>query len=418
MDICIIGNSGGGISAVKTIRKYDQESTITVLSKEQVPIYSPLTLPHYIEGRVSRSELFTLSPEFYRQMGVRLLLGKEVNALDGRRKAISLSDGGEISADSILIATGASPVLPEIEGVHSQGVFTLRTLADADRLLDHAPSRVVILGTGAVGIELSVALKRRGADVTLIGRSRVMSRLFTPAISEKIREILEENGVRVLLGQTIRGIYGDPVEGVRTEHEDVPCDAVIIALGTIPNTQFINADEIALSARGAVVVDEHLRTSLEDIYAAGECADSVDVLSGERGVNLTWPAAIEQGKIAAMNMIGKKRVYRASFPLNVIHVFDVPVASVGDLEGERVDRDYQGNLVQFIRQGERITGAQFVGYKDDSGIAQALVKNLRAQLEKWGSIEVSLTPYAMKPRWKMTGKGISNVVQVLRKEGE
>lgn len=418
MDICIIGNSGGGISAVKTIRKYDPESTITLISKEQTSFYSPLVLPHYIEGRVSRSELFTLSPEFYRQMGVRLLLGKEVNALDGRRKAISLSDGGEISADSILIATGASPVLPEIEGVHSQGVFTLRTLADADRLLDHAPSRVVILGTGAVGIELSVALKRKGADVTLIGRSRVMSRLFTPAISEKIREILEENGVRVLLGQTIRGIYGDPVEGVRTEHEDVPCDAVIIALGTIPNTQFINADEIALSARGAVVVDEHLRTSLEDIYAAGECADSVDVLSGERGVNLTWPAAIEQGKIAAMNMIGRKRTYRGSLSLNVIHVFDVPVASVGDLEGEQVDRDYQGNLVQFIRQGERITAAQFVGYKDDSGIAQALVKNFRAQLEKWGSIEVSLTPYAMSPRWKMTGKGISNVVQVLRKEGE
>ena len=236
--------------------------------------------------------------------------------------------------------------------------------------------------------------------------------------SEKIREILEENGVRVLLGQTIRGIYGDPVEGVRTEHEDVPCDAVIIALGTIPNTQFINADETALSARGAVVVDEHLRTSLESIYAAGECADPVDVLSGKRRVNLTWPAAIEQGKIAAMNMIRRKRTYRGSLSLNVIHVFDVPVASVGDLEGERVDRDYQGNLVQFIRQGERITGAQFVGYKDDSGIAQALVKNLRAQLEKWGSIEVSLTPYAMKPRWKMTGKGISNVVQVLRKEGE
>lgn len=416
MDICIIGNSGGGISAVKTIRKYDRASTLTVISKDQAPIYSPLTLPHYIEGRISRSELLALPPDFYRQMEVRLLLGKEASALDGHRKVVSLSDGEEISADSILIAAGASPVIPEIEGVHSQGVFTLRTLTEAKNLLNHAPSQVVVLGAGGVGVELSVALKRKGIDVTLIGRSRVMSRLFTLAVSESIREILEKNGVRVLLGQTIQGIYGDPVEGVRTEHDDVPCDAVILALGTAPNTQFINADEIALSARGAVVVDEHLRTSQEGIYAAGECADSVQVLSGMRGPSLTWPAAIEQGKVAAMNMIGKKRVYRAPFPMNVIHVFDVPVASVGDLEGEQVDRDYQGNLVWFTRKGEQITGAQFVGYKDDSGIAQALVKNFHAQLEKWGSIEDALTPYAMKPRWKMTGKGINKVVKALRKE--
>jgi len=241
---------------------------ISLVFKENVPYYSPAVLPYYVEGKISRQSLFPEGWDFYKENRIEIVAGKRVNTLIAKEKKVKLDDNSEIFYDKLLIATGASPFVPALDGINNKGVFVFRTLSDAENILRNLKTKVSIIGAGPAAIELAIALRRRGLKVTVIARSRVMRRLFDPDLSRIITKMLRENDVQVLTDQKIARIEGNPVCGIAT--------------GVKPNTDFIKDSKIRKGESGGIIVNEKMQSSVNDIFAAGDCAEVVNCITGDK----------------------------------------------------------------------------------------------------------------------------------------
>jgi len=342
--IVILGNGGSGFSAIKTLISKKVKDQITVVSKENLPHYSPIILPYLIEKRIVKDDLFFYPIDFYEENGINTLFGEEVVSVDSLQKQIVLKDNSYLGYDKLLIAVGSSPRFPAIEGIHSDGVFALRTLEDTEKVINHVKDHLVILGAGPVAIEIAIAFKKLGKKVTIVGRSRLMRRLFDPDISEKIKNILVKNGITVHMNQRGTKIYGDPVRGVITEDLSIECDTVLIGMGIVPNISFLHGEKVLIGENGGLIADQFMKTSIENIYVAGDCAEVRDIISGKYTITGTWTSAIEQGKIAALNMMGYKIEYRGTLNMNTINIFETPVSSIGSLNGKKVSYFYKNGI--------------------------------------------------------------------------
>jgi NADPH-dependent 2,4-dienoyl-CoA reductase/sulfur reductase-like enzyme len=299
---------------------------------------------------------------------------------------VRLDDGQDIGYEKLLICMGASPTMPSLPGLERERCFVLRTLADADGMLAELSARskeIAILGAGPVGVEVAVALKKRGFRVTLIGRSRIMRRLFDPDFSEAIGHILIKEGVTVLLGQNIREVRGAPPRGVVvvTDAARIASDMLIVAWGVKPNLDFLRGSGIARGESGGIAVDDKMRTSVDHVYAAGDCVETVDYVTGGRGINAIWPEAVLQGRIAAFNIIGGDAVYPGGVSRNVVNVFGTPVFSAGSLVGDKRTIVTPLSRVRYTVADGRIVGVQVIGEPRRGGIVSPILK--RATHPEW-----------------------------------
>lgn len=379
MHIVILGNGFAGVSALETIQRHDRGTQVTVISREDCGFYSPASLFAYLEGRVEKPNLFLRAKDDYARLGVSAIFGRKVLQLEAAQKAVYLDDGTKVSYDRLLIATGASSLTLDIKGVTHRGVFKLDTLADAEGIMAHGGRQVVIVGAGRIGVELASVLQQKGAQVTLVEMMpTILPGVFHPEIAHIALEQLLAHGVQVRLGEKIVEICGDPVEGVKTERGDIPCDTVIMAVGRRPNVDFVDSHQVSLGEAGGILVDEHLR-STEDVYAAGDCAETFDFL-GRRAINAVIPTAIETGRIAALNMLGFPTPYPGSINANVLIVFGRAFFSVGSLEGEKVQRSVRDRVYLYILQEGRLVGAQFVGEVTEAAqVLSAIRRGIRIE---------------------------------------
>jgi NADPH-dependent 2,4-dienoyl-CoA reductase/sulfur reductase-like enzyme len=256
-----------------------------------------------------------------------------------------------------------------------KGLFTLRTLEDADAIRQQIRERAVIFGAGAVAVKLAVALQKIGIEALLLCRTRVLRRLFDEDISQLIHDLLVANGVKVLGVGKQTHIVGNPVERLRIGVQEFKCDGVIAALGVTPNTSFLSDGKIHRGSSGGIITDERMRTSAEDIYAAGDCAETVDITSGKSYVMALWPPAVEQGRVAALNMVGIGAIYDGTLPENMIDVFGTPFASIGSLDGKKIDMGKRGMVSRFtVNKEGKVIGCQLVENIDDVGLISSFIR--------------------------------------------
>jgi nitrite reductase (NADH) large subunit len=248
------------------------------------------------------------------------------------KNTVELSDGQKLQYDKLLLATGAAPRFPKIEEIRHDGVFGLRKLEDAQGILARLSStkRAVVLGGGLVGLKAAAALKERGLSVTvLVDSPHVLSQMLDESSARIFEKIFEQNGVTIYTKAKPVAVLGTQhIEGVQLASGEVfECDVVVVGKGVDPRLELLEGTPIRKDY--GVLVDDYLRTSVENIYAAGDVAQARDVLRGEPWINALWPCAVEQGRVAALNMLGRAMSYRGSMRMNSVQFFGVPVISAG-----------------------------------------------------------------------------------------
>ncbi len=342
MKVIIVGGVAGGASAAARLRRLCEDAQIVVFERSGYVSYANCGLPYYVGGTIKdREELTLQTPEsFKRRFDVDVRVRCEVQRIDPARKTVvvrDLSSGAEYeeSYDKLILSPGAKPVRPGIPGIQSDRVFTLRTVEDTLKLRTFvertAPRRALVVGGGFIGLEMAENLVEAGAQVTVVeGTNQVMAPLDYDMACE-VHAYLKSRGVSLVLGETVQG-FEDREDGIMARTSGgkaLSVDLCVLAIGVAPDTALAKDAGLALGVRGAIVVDERMRTSVPDIYAVGDAVQVQNSVSGEAAlISLAGPAN-RQGRIAADDICGIARRYPGSQGSSVIKLFDMTVAATG-----------------------------------------------------------------------------------------
>lgn len=381
MHYVIIGNGGAGIRAARTIRTRDEDGKITIVDRESYPCYYRMRLPDYISGWRERETVFFVKEGFYSDNRVECIWEDRVGEVRPDEHAILLDKGGSLSYDRLLIAAGARPRRLSCSGSDLDGVVYLRTLDQAEDVIKRSKkaSNAVALGGGLLGVEMARAFNELGLTTHyLIREDRFWPQMLDTAGSSLVEKVLEEKGINLRKEEGIEEITGDSsqVKGVKTTAgQDLEADLVGIAIGVVSNLEFLEGSGIETD-RG-VIVDEHLQANKPDVFAAGDIAQAYDVVSGEHRLITSWLNTQRQGEVAGTNMSGGEAALEGVIPFNVIVIYGLPVASLGqDLppeeEGyEALTGDYpkDGKYRKLVLKNGTLVGASLIG---DIGEAQAI----------------------------------------------
>jgi len=376
MKVIVIGNGVAGNTASSTIRRLDAQAEITIISEEIYPEYSPCALPQYIAGELGRQNVFLRNKRDYSRERTKTIFGQKVTGISPEDRRVFL-DTTSLTYDKLIIATGSKPVALPIKGMNLDGVFNLKSLGDADQIFHYTGNTAVIIGSGPIGVETSVALSKRGRQIYLIEvLNRIMPRVFDETPSSRLRDILEERGVRVLTGEKVISIVGNgKVEGIVTDKRRIKCDMVILGAGMKPNIELAQQSGVNIGALGGIAVTQQMMTNLDNIYACGDCVETEDRTTGEHTLSLLWHNARRQGEVAGYNCSGVPKSYLGSENITSLDIFGVHAASFGSIEAgvnqhqdiEIVERFLGKNYYRLIIAQSRLIGAQSIGDAQDMG---------------------------------------------------
>ncbi|MFX1496073.1 MAG: NAD(P)/FAD-dependent oxidoreductase [Promethearchaeota archaeon] len=377
MKFVIIGTGGAAVSSAEAIREYDQESEIIMISKEDNPPYSACLLCQYILEEEQRDTIFWKGKEFFNQMNITPILGKEVKKIQPESKKV-IFDSESIEYDKLLIAAGGDVYIPPIKGLDKHGIFTFKTLNETDNIYNwiktHKIEKAVILGAGFVGLDAAEGLKKKNMDVTIIeALDRVLPRMLDKEMGIIVKNILENNDIDLLLGSNVDKILGKKqVKSVKLTNGTVlDADMVIIATGIKPNLELLRDSGIKTNL--GVIINEYLETNIPDIFAAGDIVESMNILTGNRESILLWSNALIQGTIAGYNMIGKKIKYEGSSIQTLIKVFGVPIISDGEYEGEEL-KFFEDNVYKkMYLKNSTINGYILINTMQNAGVYHSLM---------------------------------------------
>ena len=382
MNYIIIGNSAAGVSAAETIRGIDRSSPITIISDEPHPFYSKSLIPDFISGKVSLEETSLRPESFYKELGIETLLGEKVDKVHPKKNTIALSSGREIEYDQLLIAAGASPKMTVDVDKEVNNFFTVRTIEDAVSVREAAlkADRAAVIGAGLIGLKLAAALRSLGLDVTVLGKYKILlPRVMDSTAGEILKEVFEENGVKVFAGVKISRVNTDGIH--LSDGQSLASDIIVMAAGVRPNIDMLEGTDIEV--KDGIITDSLMRTSVDNIYAAGDVVEDIDLLrEGGRFLNPIWPKAVLQGRIAGSNMVGIKRDFAGSILMNSVDFFGTPLISAGIVFYE--EGRYQEEVVRYSRKdkvyqklifgNDHLKGAILLGRIDKAGVIINLMK--------------------------------------------
>jgi len=271
MQFVILGNGIAGVSAAYSIRRFNQEAPIMIISREPHPAYSACVLPDYVSGEIGRKSVFIKNFADYSRSNIRLVTSQSAIAIDIGQKSI-IFGSRDISYCKLIIATGSKPTVPPIKGIDKPGVFTLKSLEDADRIRRWSGQTAVVVGSGPIGVEASLALKGRGYRVFLVELfDWILPQLFDDYPALIIRDILQRGEIEVSTQEKVVEILGtNTVQAVLTDRRKIKCDTVIIAAGMKPDVELVDG-VVAQGKSTGILVDDKMRTNVPDIYACGDC---------------------------------------------------------------------------------------------------------------------------------------------------
>jgi nitrite reductase (NADH) large subunit len=383
----IVGGSAAGMAAAHAIRLLDLEGTITVLSEEpDEPYFRPL-IPFLVSGKKQAAEMTMTGCGPYTAGGITVKTESRVAQVDTAGKFARLEDGGQMSYEKILFATGSRPYIPpEIDGTDGNGVFALRTLDDARRMARRAQQteHAVMLGGGLLNLKAAFALLEKGLKVTLVVYSpEVLSQLMDPEDAGLIRKALDRAGLKIKTGCSATGILAKngSVTGVALDDgNEMPCQMVCIGKGVRPNVDFLDAGQVDID--GGIIADPYTACSAPDTFTAGDVAVTYEPVSGQPIVTALWTNAVEMGRCAGRNMAGAKTAYSGTLGiLNATQVADEPFVSMGavhtntgDFEVHRQASDNHYQKIVFNPAGDRLVGAVFVGNITNAGLYRYVIR--------------------------------------------
>lgn len=331
MKYVIIGNGVAGTTAAANIRKLDNDGGITILTDEAIPFYSRIRLIEYLAGEAGERDIVIYRDEWYEKNNIRLLLNTSITEIDREKKEVIALTGEKFGYDRLLLATGGFSFVPPITGAEKKGVFTLRTIRDADEIIDYAGrlEKVLLIGGGVLGLEAGNALRKRGLQITVVEFfPRLLPRQMDPEGAGILKAQLEGMGFTFYLGARAKEIIGDDrARGLVLEDgTKIDCDLIIISAGVRPSAGL--GKKLGLAVNKGLLVDDRMETDIKNIYAAGDLIEHREMFYG------IWPAAQKQGEIAGINMAGANAAYEGTIMSNVLKVVGIDLAAAGDIDAD------------------------------------------------------------------------------------
>jgi nitrite reductase (NADH) large subunit len=376
MKTVIVGAGPAGVTVAETLRARDKEAEIVVLSAEPYPPYSPPAMvDHFLTG--SKAHLWR-GESWPEEVGVEYHNGVEVTTLDPDERNLELSEGKPITYDRLVIATGSRLYAP-LEGAEHPEVYNFKSLSAAEALIKKVEAgeahTALIVGAGFIGVEIALLLRALELEVVLVEMlSQVMPRMLDENTALDTAQILLQRGVDLRLNTEATAFRGEKkIEGVEIAGgELLQADLYIAATGVKPNVEFLKGS--GLEANWGIAVDNHLRTNLPDIFAAGDVVEAHDRITGESYVHAIFPNALAQGKVVGLNLAGHDVIYEGADRMNSLKHLNVPIMAVGLKEGDEVlQTRWNGNVRTIYLKDDRIVGFQLVGDLHPAGVFRSLM---------------------------------------------
>jgi NAD(P)H-nitrite reductase large subunit len=376
MKIVIVGAGPAGVSAAETIRAYDREAEIVMLSSEPYLPYSPPAMAdHFING--SNAHLWR-SEDWPQQTDVHYRKGREIARIEPDSHVVQLKDGDEIRYERLVVATGARLYAP-VEGTEMPGVQNFKSLSAAEAIVNQVKSgrakTAVIVGAGFIGMEIALLLRELGVTVTQVEMlDQVMSTMLDKDTAAVALDLMRQRGVHVYLNTKATAFAGKhKAEVVKlASGEELKGDILIAATGVKPNLEILQ--DSGIEHKWGICVDDHLCTNIPGIYAAGDVVEVPDRLTGEVHVHAIFPNAVEQGRVVGLNILGHDVRYEGAERMNSLKHLGLPIMAVGLKEGDEILQEKRnGSLRTIYLKDNRLMGFQLVGDIRAAGILHTLM---------------------------------------------
>jgi nitrite reductase (NADH) large subunit len=380
MDVTIIGSGIASKNAAETLLSgFQDHDSLTLVTRDESFFYSRVFLPDYIAGELSREELLLGGAEDLDWGRARFAAGR-VTFIDTKGKSLRLENGTSMRYDKLIIASGASPHRLKVRNADLGGIFYLRDLADAEAIKEQAQraERCIVVGGGLVSLKAACALNSLGKRVTvLVGSDLLLSLVADRAASEIVRRTLEAEGIRFRFNSEVKEFAGDAGRVTRALLQDgstVEGEMAVIAKGVRPNTDFVRGTDIETDK--GILVNERMETTAGDVYAAGDVAQSADLLRNGRALFTLWPDAAAQGRVAACGILGREQRYCGGLSMNSVVFYSRPFVFLGLVR----ERDIAGCEVhsrlsptsdtyrKVVIRNNRLVGAILAGNIDFAGM--------------------------------------------------
>ncbi len=404
--VVVVGSSAAGIAACEAAREQAPSCSITLVTADASPRYSRPLLAYLLARRIGREDL-AWRPEEYlaRVLRVTALAGRRAIGLQSDAGTLSLEGGTDLHFDRLILATGASGSRLSIPGADLEGVYSLRNLDDLDRIerLAEPGRRAIVLGGGNVGLQTCEAFLLRGMHVTVVAASpHLLSQMVDAEAGRRVGELFARHGLILRTGCDAREIVGNGrVAAVRLDGgELIDADLVVVGKGIMPNVEWLRGSGIRIE-RG-IVVDLSGRTSLPGIYAAGDCAEAIDPLTGHSAVRGLWPVAYEMGRVAGSAAVGVERSSCGALRMNAARFFGESIVSIGEVQPERLEGasahilvNTEGVYRKLVYHEGRLAGALLYDDISGAGLFYRLYRErvdlgegIATRLEEQGAVRV------------------------------
>ncbi len=409
--IVIIGAHAAGVDAASAARKTDRTAEITLLTKEKYAGYSRCGLPFVIGGHISNfNELIVFPQSYYQMMKLNLKTETEVTSIDSANKTITTTDKTgnleTISYDSLILTTGASSFIPPIKGKEKQGVYSLRTIEDGqqiDQAIKNGAKNAAVIGAGLIGLETAIALKERGLNTAVIELlPQVLPVMLDAEMARIVQEMLEQKGLKIIIGKGVEEILGtDRATAVSIAREQIPADIVVVATGVRATTELATKAGIAIGETRAIKTNARMETNIKDIYVAGDCAESINIVTQKSACPQLGTVAVRHGKVAGINAAGGYALFTGVLGSAVTKLFEMQIGVTGLTEffakregieaitgtiTSRTRADYYPGAkpikVKLVaeKESQRIIGAQIIGGEEATqrinSLSFAIQKNM------------------------------------------
>lgn len=370
----IIGNGVAAVGCIEGIRSVDKEGKITVVSEEKYPVYCRPLISYYLENKTDTERMNYRGADFYDNMGCDVLYEKKAINIDTDLKKVVLDDGSEQPYTTVCVATGSAPFVPNFEGLDTvENKFSFMTLDDtfAIEKTIKKDSKVLIVGAGLIGLKCAEGLHGRVANITVCDLAdRVLSSILDTECATVVQKHLEENGIEFMLGDT--AVRFEKNSAQMKSGKTVDFDILVLAVGVRANTSLVK--DIGGEVNRGIIVNERMETSVDGIFAAGDCTEGEDISCDRKKVLALLPNAYMQGHAAGVNMAGGDEVFDKAIPMNSIGFFGLHIMTAGTYEGEIYEENTDGTIKRLFTKDGLLKGFILVGKTERVGIYTSLIR--------------------------------------------
>lgn len=385
MKYVIIGASAAGLAAAETVRKYDSQGTVTVLTEEEYMPYSRPSISYYLKGKVKESNMALRKPAFYKEKKIDVITSSKVTSIDTDKKIVKVGRKN-YPYDKLCLCTGSKPFVPPIDNVEGKAnalTFLDLKATKAVKTLANAKTRAVVIGAGLIGMKAAEGLVKICKSVDVVELApRVLPSILDAKSAKQVKKHLENNGIRFHLENTVvnASSKGKNITAVTLKDgKKLPCDLLILAVGVRPQTELAEKAKLEVN-RGIVTDIQTMQTGNSDIYAAGDCCVSTDMLDGSKKIIALWPNAVQQGNVAGAQMAGADVTVGGTYSVNAIDFFGLRICTCGliNVQGEQYsDKIKQDGDVykRLVFEDDKLVGYVLINSSINAGLYTNLISN-------------------------------------------